>query len=570
MSNNDQNNRVNDPRHPQYRKDKKESTSQELIPRNGPTWESLPDPSILAKNPDFLAGKKVDFNGLKVSFDAPSGAIFNADSSARPEGQKIEHRRVGDGTFVYNPDKPNEMNIAQISRSSGNTTLKLSYEAKPEQVHNAFSLEMGLLTSAGKHDRIHKVVTLQNDGAVLDNTRKHRHEPYLKAVQKRLRNKGNDNAPEGHDSWAPLEDQCAHCNQYCHKVIDCWGPTDAYGFINACPCNGKHHRSDQCPIVRSWSNLMKYKVFFIYRVGLPQFKHEQSFMHLIVHDPEVRDLHKAVRLGLRMACTKDPSLSWRCNPLTKEFCMKTWNHAKPWAYHSHSNPRDRWCNLPDPTYNDENWLEKASVNMPLNPLKQSFINNKVASSCVANRLPGMRPSWEDLTLAQRTGETHDLVALQENMRAWLNFYNTVHDECITRMECLFRMLANSTEQDLDTMRRCGEEKCTTEFARLFQSVQGVQVSAKPGMGVPQVPQNESDMMTGVYFKPPGEAAALPFTMPFTSTGQITTSSSQNNGQSSTTGVGRQQTNEDEDMLDAESRSAVQAANLSQGVDGFQI
>lgn len=245
--------------------------------------------------------------------------------------------------------------------------------------------------------------------------------------------------------------------------------------------------------------------------------------------------------------------------------MKTWNHAKPWAYHSHAKPYERWGNMTDPAYMDQNWLEDASAELPLNPLKQSFVNNRVLSS---EPLPGMQPSWLDLNLAQRTGETRDFPGLQANMQAWSIFYNTIHDESTAYMECAFQMLASCTEEQLDIVRQWSVEQCTNEFGTLFRPLQGTQFIAKPGIGTPQVPQNEFDMVTGVYFRPPGVTAAplaAPITMPATAT--ATTSSSQKNGQG---GTAPTVATDDQEMIDHEEEANREKAHMLQGVNGFAM
>lgn len=553
MSDHDRNNTVRDPRHPDYSKQTK-PTNQELAIR-AQLSNILPDPAALSRNDEFLAGKTANFSGLNMAFDG-SPAMFGTDGSAKTAPQTFEHRRIGDGFGFFNTDSPKTTNIARISRSGGHTTLAASYAAKQEQVNGAIALEIGLLNSANEQDIIHKTVTIESRGAIRDHTRRSRSEPYYHAVQKKLKNKGRDSTEENRAAWAPLHDRCVNCGQFDHRVVDCWGPTDDYGFIDKCPCNGRNHRSDQCHIVRNWSNLMKYKVFFIYRVGLPQFKNQQSFMHMIIHDPIVRQLHSMIKLAMEIGCT-DRSLSWRINPLTKEFCMKTWNHAKPWAYHNHSKTQDRWYNLPDPAYNNENWLEQANEQMPLNPLKQSFINGRMA-----NDLPGMQASWKALDVAKRTGETRDLLTLQNHMRSWLGFYNTMQADDATRLECLFKKLASCTEPELDEVRQWSIDRCGTECEILFGRIRAAELTVKHGIGVPQVPQKESDLLTSVYFLPPG--AAAPTT--------AATSSGQNNVPRDDTkvpgptGDAMVIKEEEEDLTLAEG----QHEDTQQGIDGFRV
>lgn len=494
MSDNDRNNTVRDPSHPEYGKDtRNKPIRQELAARDAQLRDTLPNPTTLLRNEDFQAGKKVEFGGLMVNMNTPASTMFGAD---RAPSRTLQHRRIADGIAVFNPDSPSETNMAQINRSGGNTNMAASYTAEPDKIISSMALELAMLNSATKQDLIHKTVTIETRGAARDPRRKMRTDPYKSTWEYRQKNKAKALAAEPDKRWAPLPDRCANCNQFGHKAIHCWGPTDIYGFINTCPCNGPGHLPDQCAIVKTWSNLLKYKIFYLYRVGLPQFKLDQSFIHLIIHDPVIRELHNVIKFAMRTGCPNDISLSWRYNPLTKHFSMQTWNHAKPWKYHDYNKPQERWCNLPDPAYQAENWLEQAMTELPLNPLGQSFINRRTERD-----LPGMQASWKILRECQVKGETTNLPILQENMQAWSTFYDTMDDEPTAYMEWMFQKLSHFTDAELDALRQMGPQNCDTILQAFYKSEKSMKLTAKPGIGVPQVPQTESDMMTGTYFAP---------------------------------------------------------------------
>lgn len=463
--------------------------SQDLANQNAQVWDILPDPTTLAKDPDFLAGKQVEFGGLEVS----QNMAFPAFSTLSGAGNR---RLLEDDSRVYNGDSSNNNAFSQNSRPGGNTTLAFPFQREPVQSQTSSSLELTTPRSANQQDVHRNTGTSEARGAIRDHRRRPRPDPYLRSRERRQNNKAYNLVPEEEDDWSPLSDRCSNCNRSDHRVIDCWGPTDAYGYIDRCPCNGLGHYPDQCPIVQTWSNLLTYKVLYVARVGLPQFKHSQSFIFLIIHAPEVRELHETIKFAMRRGCPNDTSLSWRYNPLTKEFCMRTWNHAKPWRYHDYTKPQERWCNLPDPAYIDENWLEKAKAQMILNPLKQSFISRRAEK----RDLPGMQASCKDLKHWQQNGETRNLPVLQRNMQEWSTFYITMEDEPTAYMEWIFKKLSRFSDDELNAIRQMGPQNCNTILQAFYKSETGVPLTAKPGIGAPQVPWNKSDMISGLYFR----------------------------------------------------------------------
>lgn len=271
---------VIDPTHKDYGKEKDKPTNNEVTARHEQLQKVLPDTGALSQCPDFRSGKQVNFSGLQASVDTPSGSLLGPENRARVI--ELELRRMGANSMannsmenksmgVFNRAPPNGRDFARISTSNGCTSLVASYHPNSEQAVAVEALELSIVKMAGKDDLIRKTVTIESHGAIRNHRRTLRGDPLGPNNERRLLHKHKASTKE--ITWAPLIDQCSNCMQFGHVVIDCWGPIDKYGYINKCPCNGLGHHSNECPRVRQYSNLLKFKVFYIHRVGLPPFKH---------------------------------------------------------------------------------------------------------------------------------------------------------------------------------------------------------------------------------------------------------------------------------------------------------
>lgn len=504
--------RVTDPTHEDYGKSQDEPTNMELTAQREKITALFSETVSLGKDLDFLSGKKVDFNGTEVTLETPSRAFFDGPQNNNPTN--LDFRRVGSGTGIYDSNDPNKMDFAHISTSGSHTTLAALFHPTKEQTMNVMALEAALIKTAGKHDHIHKLLSIESYGGLRNHKKFPRDHPYAPARKKAnmLRNKNAAFTKE--IEWAPLTDQCSNCRQYGHTVIECWGPTDIHGLIDVCPCNGRNHRADQCEIVKKWSNLIKYKIFYINRIGLPQFKHHQSFVHMIVHDPIIHDLHQIVKQLFRRGCRHDQTLSWRYNPLTTNFGMKVWNETKPWTQHDYNKPQERWCNVPDPAYKEEDWLNVAAMSTPLNPLEQSWINNRTTKD-----LPGLEQSWKKAHKYRNTLSATVVAEFQAYMHEWLCFYNTIANEDTPYMEFLVQTLSKLPEEELQNLCTMGATQIDNDLAGMYEKSKAQYLPAKPGLGVPRVPQDLSQMICP-FFTPSG-ANAAPTQQPTVPTGSGT-------------------------------------------------
>lgn len=485
-------NAVNDPAREKHAQ-KPNTTNKEVKENRETTRKGLPSRQCPNNDNGFLSGNKALFSGLKASLEPSSNPLLG-DSNKAYERMSLQLQSLWNGTGPISSDALTRPKFGRVSTSGGTTTWSASYTAENPRVAESIAMEKAMYQTLRRHDTIHTTIRVERNTANRDRSRLYRAHPWAaKKVGRRNPNAGPNKTLE----WAPLQGECANCGRSDHTVLHCWGPTDKYGLISTCPCNGKGHLSSSCPVIKRWSSFVKYKVFFLCRIGLPQFKHGTSFVHMICHDYAVRSLHSMVMHLVKAACPSDPSLSCRYNPLTLEFCMSVWNHAKLWELHNYQKPQERFCNLPDPAYMGQNWLQQAKQAALLNPLEQSFLDSVTTRDL--RHMPGMSPTWHKLTAYQRLTDAERFVKFQQGMQQWRNFYHSMHDKDRVLIEFLLSGLTETSKEVLGDACMRDFNKVYAVLQEEFAEAKSPPLPAKPGIGLPRVPQNMSEMELGSFF-----------------------------------------------------------------------